>query len=74
MCNKTKTYVWKLQRLLVNNKTVYRSQERLRSYYHVMYTEEVKAALSSNDDKRQQTADNITTYPYETSEMMMINK
>ena len=59
---------------LFNNKTVYRSQERLRSYYHVMYTEEVKATLSSNDDKRQQTADNITTYRYETSEMMMINK
>ena len=40
-----------------------------------MYTEEVnKIALSSNDDKRLQTSDNITTYPYGTSEMMMINK
>ena len=26
---------------LFNNKTVYRSQERFRSYYHIMYTEEV---------------------------------
>ena len=60
---------------LFNNKTVYRSQERFRSYYHVMYTEEVnKIALSSNDDKRLQTPDRITTYPYGTDEMIMINK
>ena len=40
---------------LFNNKTVYRSQERFKSYYHVMYTEEVKKiVLSSNDDKRLQ--------------------
>ena len=38
---------------LFNNKTVYRSQERFKSYYHDLYTEEVnKIALSSNDDKR----------------------
>ena len=56
---------------LFNNKTVYRSQERFKSYYHVMYTEEVnKIALSSNDDKRLQTFDGITTYPYGTNEMM----
>ena len=49
---------------LFNNKTVYRSQERFRSYYHVMYTEEVnKIALSSNDDKRLQTSDRNPTYP-----------
>ena len=36
---------------LLNNKTVYRPQERFKSYYHDMYTEEVKKiALSSNDD------------------------
>ena len=40
---------------LFNNKTVYRSQERFKSYYDV-YTEEAnKIALSSNDDKRLQT-------------------
>ena len=61
--------------LFLNNKTVYRSQERFKSYYHVMYTEEVnKIALSSNDDKRLQTSDKTTTYPNGTSEMMMINK
>ena len=56
---------------LFNNKTVYRSQERFKSYYHDMYTEEVnKIALSSNDDKRLQ---NIWSdpYPYGTDEMMI---
>ena len=60
---------------LFNNKTVYRSQERFKSYYHEVYTEEVnKIALSSNDAKRLQTSDRITAYLYGTSEMMMINK
>ena len=60
---------------LFNNKTAYRSQERFKSYYHDMYTEEVnKIMLSSNDDKRLQISDRITTYPYGTKEMMMINK
>ena len=46
---------------LFNNKTVYRSQERFKSYYHDVYTEEVnKIVLSSNDDKRLQTSDKIT--------------
>ena len=58
-----------------NNKTVYRSQERFKSYYHDVYTEEVNnIVLSSNDDKRLQTSDKITTYPYGTSDMMVINK
>ena len=54
---------------LFNNKTIYRSQERFKSYYHNMYTEEVhKIALSSNDDKRLRTFDRITKYPYGTNE------
>ena len=41
---------------LLNNKNVYRSQQRFKSYNHDVYTEEVnKIALSSNDDKRLQT-------------------
>ena len=37
---------------LLNNKTVYRPQERFKSYNHDVYTEEVnKIALSNNDDK-----------------------
>ena len=60
---------------LFNNKTVYRPRERFKSYYHDFFTEEVnKIVLSSNDDKRLQTSNKITTYPYGTSEMMMINK
>ena len=50
---------------LFNNKNVYRSQQRFKSYNHDIYTEEVnKIALSSNDDKKLQTFDRITTYPY----------
>ena len=65
---------------LFNNKNIYRSQERFNSYNHDVYTEEVnKIALSSNDNKRLQTFDRITTYPYGTnvfkirrSEMLMV--
>ena len=65
---------------LYNNKTVYKSQERFKSCNHDVYTEEVnKIALSNNDDKRLQTSDRITTYPYGTnafkvceSEMLMV--
>ena len=60
---------------LFNNKTVYRSQEIFKSYYRDVYTEQVnKIALSSNNDKRLQTFDKITTYSYGASEMMKINK
>ena len=60
---------------LFNNKTVYRSQERFRSYYHDVYTEEVnKIALSSNDDKKLQTSDRITTNPYETNPFKVCEK
>ena len=53
---------------LFNNKNVYRSQQRFKSYNHDVYTEEVnKIALSSNDDKRLQTFDRVTTYPYGTN-------
>ena len=53
---------------LFNNKNVYRSQQRFKSYNHDVYTEEVnRIALSSNDDKRLQTFDKITTYPYGTN-------
>ena len=49
---------------LVNNKVILKSQ-RFRSEIHNLYTEKVnKIALSSNDDKRFQTYDRITTYLY----------
>ena len=53
---------------LFNNKIILKSQQRFKSNHHKVYTEEVnKFALSSNDDKRLQTFDRITTYPYETN-------
>ena len=53
---------------LLNNKAVLKSQQRFKSERHDVYSEEVNnIALSSNDDKRLQTPDKITTYPYGTS-------
>ena len=53
---------------LLNNKNVYRSQQRFKSCNHDVYTEEVnKIALSAKDDKRFQTYDSIKTYPYGTN-------
>ena len=53
---------------LFNNKTIMRSQLRFKSDQHNVYTEEVtKIALSSSDNKRLQTFDRVTTYPYGTS-------
>ena len=57
-----------------------RSQLRFKSDDHNVYTEEVnKIVLISNDNKRLQTFNRVTTYPYETnafkvceSEMMIV--
>ena len=50
---------------LLNNKTVLKSQQRFKNERHDVYTEEInKIALTSNDDKRLQTFDRITSYPY----------
>ena len=52
---------------LFKDTVILRSQLRFKSYNHEMYTEEVnKVALSSDDDKRLQTFDRITTFPQET--------
>ena len=57
-----------LKDCLFNIKTLYRPQERFKSYNHDVYTEEVnKIVLSSNDNKRIKTFDTITTYPYGTN-------
>ena len=51
---------------LFNNKTILRSQLRFKSDQHNVYSEEVnKIALNRNDNKRLQTFDRVTTYPYE---------
>ena len=53
---------------LFNDDVIIRSQQRFRSDHHKFYTEEVnKIALSSNDDKRIQTFDKVTTFPYGTN-------
>ena len=50
-----------------NKKTILKLQQRFKSNYHNVYTEQInKIAISSNDDKRLQTFDKITTYPYGT--------
>ena len=57
---------------LFNNKTILKSQKRFKSDHHKVYTEEVNnIALSSNDDKRLQTFNRVTTYPYGTNAFKM---
>ena len=47
---------------------ILKSQQRFKSEAHNVYTEEINnIALSCNDDKRSQTSDGITTYPYGTN-------
>ena len=51
---------------LFKNDVLLKSQHRFRSDHHVVYTEEVnKIALSCKDDKRIQTPNKVTTYPYD---------
>ena len=53
---------------LLNNKIILKLQQKFKSERHDVYTEEInKIALSSNDDKRLQTFDRITSHPYATS-------
>ena len=53
---------------LFNDKIILKAQQRFKSDYQNVYTEQInKIALSSNDDKRFQTFDNTATYPYGTN-------
>ena len=62
------------------NKTILILQQRFKSNYNNVHTKQMnKIALSSNDNKRLQTFDKITTYPYGTNgfkvfESEMLNK
>ena len=50
---------------MFKNEVLLRAKHQFRSDHHKVYTEEVnKIALSSNDDKRIQTFDKVTTYLY----------
>ena len=52
---------------LFNGEAILKSQQGFKSDNHKVYTEEVKKiALSSDDDKRLQTFNRVTTYPYGT--------
>ena len=69
MCNKKKILKFNdYENCFLDNEIILKSQQRLKSETHNVYTEEVsKTAQSSNDDKRLKTHDRTTSYPYGTS-------
>ena len=53
---------------MFNEKNIVKSQQRFKSDYNNVYTDQInKIALISNDDKRLQLYNKITTYPYGTN-------
>ena len=53
---------------IFNGKKILRTQQRFKSDLHTVYKENInKIAISSNSDKRLQTYNKITTYPYGTN-------
>ena len=55
---------------LFNEKTIFKKQQRFKSYCHDMYTEQTnKVVLSSNDNKRLQTFDRVITFLQETPDV-----
>ena len=54
--------------MLIKKKIILKLQQRFKSEAHSVHLEEIdRIALSSNDDKRLQTFNIITTYPYGTN-------
>ena len=50
---------------LLNKQIILKSQQIFKSEAHNVYNEEInKVAQRSNDDKRLQTFDRVTSYPY----------
>ena len=65
MCNKKILKFNDYKNCFLSNEIILESQERFKIEAHNVYTEEInKIAPSSNDDKRLQTFDRITSYPY----------
>ena len=61
--------------MIRNNKSILKTQQRLKSRRHNVFTEEIdKIALSSNDDKRIQSIDSIETYACGTSKDVVSEK
>ena len=53
---------------LFNNKIIRKSQQTFKSELHEVHTIEInKVALSSNDNKRLQTFDRVTSFPHRTN-------
>ena len=68
MCNKQRNKFDDYKDCLLNKEIILKSQQRFKSEAHNEYTEEINTiALSSNDDKRLQSFDRITSYPYDIS-------
>ena len=64
---------------LFNKKKILKSEQRFKSDYHNVYTEQInKIALSSDDDKRLQIFDKVTypcgTYAFKVCESEMLSK
>ena len=62
---KNKDFSLVIINFLLNNKIILKSQQRFKSEAHDVYTENInKTALSINDERRLQTSDRISRYPY----------
>ena len=48
----------------LNSKVILKSQQRFKIEKHNAYTKKINKIARGNDDKRLQTFDRITTYPY----------
>ena len=67
MHNKKRLMFENYKDCLFNDKIILQSQQRFKSDYHNVYTEQInRIALSSSDDKRLQAFDKNTTYPHGT--------
>ena len=63
------------KKFIRNNKSILKTQQRLHSEKHNVFTEAInKIALSSNDDKRIQSFNSIETYAYEMSKDLVNEK
>ena len=75
--NKVGIDSWKegQKEFIKSNKLILKRQQRFKSEKHNVFTEEInKIALSSNDNKRIQSADSIETYAYGMNKDLVCNK
>ena len=74
MCNKTFKFN-DYKNCLINNEIILNSEQRFKSEAHNVYTEEInKIALSSNDDKRLQNFDRITSQLHQLHMVQVLEK